>query len=469
MKTTGMTFYIMLLMAFLFILPGLSQEESVDRVQEGIAGLKSPDPTIRTKSALSLGEMSTKAKKAVPYLIPLLKDKDTEVRQHVSWALACIAPEGKEALPAIYKALNDEDYKVRAYAVVALGRFGPQEPGSIKVLPKMLADKNAKVRKDAAQAIKRVGVKTEEAMDALLLALKDEDPGVRKYSREAIEKLGIESREEIEAVAALLNNKNDKVREEAIDILVDIAPRAASALPEVIDALKDEDRIVRYKAKKLLQKLGIKDQPSAVALGKMLRSIKETPVSDSEKSAKVSAISLLDNIDPESSLAIPVFKGALSSSNPLVRFIAVGKLMKNTPRIFIPELIRAFRSSDPSVRKLICLALAKYALTDQPVANLLKKALEDKDKEVRQTASLVLGVSPPPEEADNPVYWVELLKDGDRSLRLQAASKLSSMGPQARSVIPLLLECARSEDREVRSSALRVLFLSILIFCRWVL
>ncbi len=32
------------------------------------------------------------------------------------------------------------------------------------------------------------------------------------------------------------------------------------------------------------------------------------------------------------------------------------------------------------------------------------------------------------------------------------------MGPQARSVIPLLLECARSEDREVRSSALRVLF-----------
>ncbi len=100
-----------------------AQSESVERLEEWIAALASPDPVVRERSREALVSAGTCS--VIRALIGELNDP----RQHIRWeaakALAAIAD--PIAAPALVDALDDEDDDVRwvaAEALVAMGHEG---------------------------------------------------------------------------------------------------------------------------------------------------------------------------------------------------------------------------------------------------------------------------------------------------------------------------------------------------------
>lgn len=64
-----------------------------------LRGLKSKNPSIRARSAATIGGMGPAAKEAVPMLIASLKDRDTSVRAGCIFALGQIGPDARIARP----------------------------------------------------------------------------------------------------------------------------------------------------------------------------------------------------------------------------------------------------------------------------------------------------------------------------------------------------------------------------------
>jgi hypothetical protein len=67
-------------------------------VPELIRGLESPDPTIRVRSAASIGRIGPDAKPAVPALTTALKDPDPAVQAAAAYSLGQIGPDARDAL-----------------------------------------------------------------------------------------------------------------------------------------------------------------------------------------------------------------------------------------------------------------------------------------------------------------------------------------------------------------------------------
>jgi HEAT repeats/PBS lyase HEAT-like repeat len=97
-------------------------------VPQLIDRLESPDWAERFHAAFTLGQMGTKARKAVLALIEALEDGDMHVRKAAVLALGEIGPDAREAVLALGEVLlNDGEPAVRRRAAVALGEIGALE------------------------------------------------------------------------------------------------------------------------------------------------------------------------------------------------------------------------------------------------------------------------------------------------------------------------------------------------------
>ncbi|HLF92734.1 MAG TPA: HEAT repeat domain-containing protein, partial [Planctomycetota bacterium] len=98
--------------------------------------LMDPDPAIRQKAALSLGERSADAANVVPQLVERLHDPQEEVRLAAIDSLARLAP---ASVPALIDLLGHPKSELRQRAARALGKAGtpaaPAVPNLIAALP----------------------------------------------------------------------------------------------------------------------------------------------------------------------------------------------------------------------------------------------------------------------------------------------------------------------------------------------
>jgi HEAT repeat protein len=147
--------------------------------------------------------------------------------------------------------LGDRDPSVRRKAASALVDLGPEARAAVPALTKALSDKDTYVRRFAAQALGKIGAPARSAVPALTKALKDEKKEVAEAAAEA---LG-----QIRSVQGLADTVKDKgadvsVRRKAIEALADLGPQAKSAVPVLINALKDRE--VRVQAAEALGAIG---------------------------------------------------------------------------------------------------------------------------------------------------------------------------------------------------------------------
>ncbi len=187
-------------------------------------------------------------------------------------------------------------------------------------------------------------------------------------------------------------------------------------------------------------------------------------------------------------LASRAVRSALADTSWMVREAAARALcrMGSAASLAIPELVRAARDSEPSVRLAALLALGIVGQEARPYASGLEALLEDPDPAVREKARPVLRridprlVEPSCESIarlDSPhePVWrsaiddlesmgqdavptlAELLRSHDPFRRLAAATVLERLGRQASPAAPMLIRALIDRYRSVRETSTKAL------------
>jgi HEAT repeat protein len=221
--------------------PGLGELETTDAVEPLTRTFEDPDPRVRARSARASGLIGDP--RATEPLSGLLEDPHGGVRREAAEALGYLG--SRQALQALFPLYEDEDERVRRVAVGAFGNFENDRP--VSYLVDALEDEVATVRRRAVYSLVELlsNVPTErshEIRETVVdeLAARDE-PSVVVPLVEILEESSQSPQRR--NTAWLLG----RVTEEAG------RDRVTDAL---IDALADDDRMVRQFAATSLAELG---------------------------------------------------------------------------------------------------------------------------------------------------------------------------------------------------------------------
>jgi len=314
--------------------------------------LESKEAPIRVGAILALGEAGVQAKVAMPTLADLIvKDADATVRRSALVALKSIGGmELKDHVAKVGQALKDQDKDVRAQAAVTLADIGaaaePAIPGlvaaladkedlvakaagetlgklggpAVNPLVEALKDGNPVVRRYATMALKEIGAKAKNAVPMLIDALHDQDVATRQFAALALNEIGPDAKAAtIDLVYAMLRDKDKDVRNNSALALLRVNPDpsvaapafrqglrdklavgvtdcavegltklGAAGVPELSNALKDQDNDVRRRAAEILGKLGAAAKPAVPAL--------KAAANDADPAVKAAAQKALDAI-----------------------------------------------------------------------------------------------------------------------------------------------------------------------------
>lgn len=178
------------------------------------------------------------------------QDPDSEVRRR---AVALLGSLGTEAIPTLIEALRDEDRMVRQGAERALLKIGP---ASLPALDRMLEDSHFETPQTAAHAIVWMGP---PAAPTILKVLEEYRPDAwnRLYEVSNISNLPKETKAAIvPGLVRLLEHQDNEIRLRAMQYMGYLKPASESALPQIIQALKGEDAMLRGKAAWVLYGIG---------------------------------------------------------------------------------------------------------------------------------------------------------------------------------------------------------------------
>lgn len=272
-------------------LPGMFKEQAEMR-KRGLIGLRligpdkyppavalivtalqnDPEPEIRRASAQALGGMYEKIERGrfaparEALTVALRRDSSARVREAAATALGLIDPEeARSAVLVLKQSLEDTAIEVVQAAADTLRRLGKEAAEAAPDLVNLL--KNAKAsplsRTQAALALARIGAPVAVQAGAVG-ALKDvilsaETPlELRAACITSVGFFGKDAATAAPAIGALLGSKGTplELRRKAVDTLDLLGLEARSTLPELLKALKDDDKHVRARAIHALSILG---------------------------------------------------------------------------------------------------------------------------------------------------------------------------------------------------------------------
>jgi HEAT repeat protein len=280
-------------------------------------------PLVRQGAAQVLGDLSPHSEAIVSALLESIRDRRELVRIASVRALGGLAASRSNVRAGLAAALQDLSPAVRAAAADGLAGAGPAlEPAALRALEVTLADADAAARIAAGRALHHLDGRTERVVPVLVGALRDREAGWR-----------------------------------AVFVLGEIGPRAAPAVPALVEVLKRE-QVFRP----------LRNPPaSAVALGR---------------------------IGPA---AAPALAALLREPEPRVRagaVIALGQIGGEAPGK-IPALRTALADPEPEVRRAAALALCGLGLDASSVKPVLTEMVGDEDIFVSSAAmSALAGLDP---------------------------------------------------------------------------
>ena len=287
----------------------------------------------------------------------------------------------------------------------------------------------------AAELVKRAGMDPEVLKQAQLdqrikrLIQQLDFPLVedRISAADALGQIGPEAKSAVPDLIEVLKDDDGHVRESATVALGKIGPEAKAAVPYLIEVLKNKDKSDFRR----LSALATFHESAAGALGKI--GIEAVPalieaLKDKDKSVRIEAAWALSQIGPE---AVPVLIEALEHKNAYVRGGVAGALGKIGPgaKSAVPDLIEALKNEDKFVRGRVVEALGKIGIEAVPA---LIKTLNDKDKSVRVEVAWALGEI----GSEALPALIEALKDENIYVRQGAAWALEKINtPESRKAL----------------------------------
>ena len=324
---------------------GIDWQEQIDssrKVALFLQALSSPYWSDRASAISNLGRFKLASAEIIPSLITALQDKDSSVSHQAIQTLGSFGPAASEAVPFIIQTLKEDDpYPQYHQSLVAdaLARIGPE---SVPALLQALDDPTSAVRAGAAEALAKMSDQA-GVLPALIQLLSDPDDAVIRAASDAL--LALPSEQVIPLLIPLLSDQNHDLSFNTSQVLAKIGK---SAVPALLEALKDTDPLVRQSAASCLGQ--IRDDERVIPA--LLQAL-----NDPEWIVRDSAALSLGDLDAVE--AVPALIQALSDPEEGVRSSAAWGLESiGTPaREAVPALILVLGDSDDFVRQAAVQAL----------------------------------------------------------------------------------------------------------------
>ncbi|MDQ7800887.1 MAG: HEAT repeat domain-containing protein [Armatimonadota bacterium] len=310
-------------------------------VKEATERLRSPDATVRSDAALSLGKLD---------------------------APEAPAPVVAEAIDALSRILDDPDEYVRKSAVHALGRLRARDPRALEGIRFALGDRSEQVVQEAVTQVQQAA--DAGAVDGLIRVLGRRERTLQNAASQALVRIGAP------AVRPLLETFKDRnlrrrVHNQVLRIIEDIKGRAVEPL---LGALEDENQYVRAYAVALLGRLG--DERAVEPLVRLF-------LTDARLQETV--VNTLPRLEERGVLEAP--SGDRDVQLPKEVAAAFRKLA-STPEA-LQALLAAVAGGNPKVRKFALRAL--FEVEGARARETLLGLLRDEDTEVQRLAIRLLG------------------------------------------------------------------------------
>jgi HEAT repeat protein len=183
-----------------------------------------------------------------PWLPPSEKLRDSwpDVRSRGAFALG--EEQRPESVALLTLALGDPDSQVRSAAATALGRFGARAEAAIPVLANALHDEDWYVGCQAAEALGAMRGLQDRVLPVLLAQISTPGTNGPWCAVKGVSRLGPDGAAAVGALTVLLRHDDPNVRSAAAEALGIIGPAAHSALPQLENALHDDNQWVRKAA-----------------------------------------------------------------------------------------------------------------------------------------------------------------------------------------------------------------------------
>ncbi len=344
---------VLLFSQFLLSILAKSPQEQVSLL---IKQLSHEEPSTRIRAVKQLAEFGPQAHPAVYPLITALQDPSTVVRRNVALALGKIGVGAGESISALTQLLEDRDWTVRANAAFALGSMGEAAASAVPTLIHLVDDVNWEVCANAIKSLGQIGSAAHSAIPVLNRALRSENEIMRNNTALALAEIG------------------------------------SAAVPTLVEALTDKDKLVRRSAVFSLSRISQLPLTAIQAL--------KVRLNDPEESVRLSAAVVLALVDPlNRKLTLPIIKQSCTSKDEFTSHFATYSLK----RIQKQDALIA-QQVDISIQKLQhqhadyryqgAITLAQIGpeigtLTENVVAVLITK-MKDKDQKVRSAVRKAL-------------------------------------------------------------------------------
>jgi HEAT repeat protein len=437
--------------------------------------LSDPNLHVRRAAIRAIGKIRLEPKVSIPLLMKTVDDSDPAVRLG---ALDALAELGKEAVPPLVEALGHE--KTAYWACLALGELGADAAPAVAELQRLLRDdRRAEVRREAALVLGSIGSRSAPAVPLLAHALGEKDVGLQMAAVFALGRIGPKAKAAEQslrkmlgtgtppllrtfavwalarirpedkqlsqrAVAVLtesMRNKDPSVRATAVRGLVDMRAASETLVPAMSRIVEEGPAELRDDALSVLQSVG---EPAVPALVNAMKFPEVRP----------RAAAILGRIGPQAKAAVPALVDLTKSDDPTARRQALLALAAMGPAAHAaaPAAIGALRDTDMNVRYSACYALGKMGAAAMDGRAALQRELDSRDPYISLAAAWALARIDPDCSQTPPKalpMLVKALDDSDPMVRLEAASSMRCLGPQARPAAAALRKVAKEDPSEL--------------------
>lgn len=409
------------------------------------------DRSLRPAAAHALGEIGPEAAPAIPAMIMALKrDGFYHDHFHGGIIIPSIAKIGPAAVPALIALLEDRRSPrweaIRAHGLLLefiappIARIGPS---SLFALAGRLEDR-PQPPIEVVRALGRIGREAKEAMPHLAPLLSDPDATVRQEAAHALWKIG-RHREAIPTLIGILEQGGPEYpRSGAAHALGEIGPDAIEAMPALIANLSDENDTIRGASANALGKIG----PAAVKTVPLLLRL----AAKGERAGYYGHLSApIVQIGPG---AIPALIDGLADGNPQVRQTAAAALGAFGPgktEAGIPRLIAMTAEADPQNQIVAAMALWQIRRDSRTIPTLLRIIREGESAQQIFALGHLESLGPDAESAMPTI--IDMLNHKNQFYRQTAAKVLGRIGPAAEVAAPALEQALRDEAEAVRAES----------------
>jgi HEAT repeat protein len=410
-------------------------------------GLQFKEPVMREQSAKSLGEYGPAAAPAVESLVAALRDEQDSVRIAAALALGKIGPDARSATPALVAALEDpmgsvtvaaaltlgqmgksaipalieklKDPRFQQLAIRILSEMGPEAVDALPELTRLLRSKDTALSREAILAVSAMGPAARQAVPELIARLNDKSYADRSAAAFALGNL--QAREAASALKAAAQTPKDlMLRLVSFWALMKVDPgnseMATLAIPQLTEALQDEQPRLRRAAIHMLGKMGNRSKAALPAIRKCLRdevlpvrieaitALAEIGIDteetlpdlirllgdDQPETIRQSAAYAIGKAGPLARGAVPALRRMATSRNPLEKTVSAWALVQVAPdvenvKLAIPLLIHELeRTSRPDVRLAMARALANAGAASSEGAEALSAGLKSADRSAQE-------------------------------------------------------------------------------------